>query len=136
MLFFGELMLYLSPVVKVVTPGLLLIVLTAFAHDTRAQAVSIRNVRRAGDMNSDIGRIETSCGGQIYCGGSGTGLRPGSSLSSTCSVAGSSSLSTTPTEAEAGTTSGFCSAPALLSWALWAGEADGADNPRGTIALI
>jgi len=38
-LFFGELMLYLSPVVKVVTPGLLLlIVFTASAHDARAQA--------------------------------------------------------------------------------------------------
>lgn len=33
--------------------------------------------------------------------------------------------------ANTGTTSGFSSGPALLFWVLWAGEAEGVNNPRG-----
>ena len=39
--------------------------------------------------------------------------------------------STTRREAETGTTSAFCSVPAPLFWVLWAGEGEGATNPRG-----
>src|SRR5215213_1899927 len=59
------------------------------------------------------------------------GLRPGSSLSSTCSAAGSSSPSTMRQEAETGATSAFCSALALLFWVRWGGELEGANNPCG-----
>src|SRR5215211_479687 len=82
-------------------------------------------------MNNEIERRELSCGGQTYSGDSGTGLRPGLSLSSMCSEGGSSSPSTTRQEAETGMTSGSCSAPALLSWALCAADLEGADNLRG-----
>src|SRR5215212_1778446 len=89
----------------------------------RRQTLQIGHLRCvAGYMDNEIGRREPSCGGQTYYGDSGTDLRPGSSLSSTSSEAGSSSRSTTLREAEIGMTSGFCSVLALLSWALSAGE--------------
>jgi hypothetical protein len=59
-------------------------------------------------------------------------LRPGSSFLCMYSVAGSGSPSTTRQEAETGMTSGSCSGLALLSWALWVGEAEGVNNPRGS----
>ena len=49
------------------------------------------------------------------------GLRPGSSLSSTCS--------------EAGNISAFCRVPDHPSWVLWVGEAEGAANPHGKLVV-
>lgn len=72
----------------------------------------------------------TSCGGQTYSGGSGTGLRPGSSLSFMCLVAGSNSRSTTRQEAGTGMISGSCWVLALLFWAHLEGELEGVNNPR------